>query len=105
MELTFDCIDRQGMEKMVSLQIKDTQRIDKMVGNLLTFKEMKDDIDDERHRTQYIRNTRFTKPNLWRIYRIAFHNQYGNENKRKLFLTRKWDLWNGLNFTCVCLLI
>lgn len=27
-----------------------------MVGNLLTFKEMKDDIDDERHRTQYIRN-------------------------------------------------
>lgn len=35
-----------------------------MVGNLLTFKEMKDDIDDERHRTQYIRNTRFTKPNL-----------------------------------------
>lgn len=35
-----------------------------MVGNLLTFKEMKDDIDDERHRTQYIRNTIFTKPNL-----------------------------------------
>lgn len=35
-----------------------------MVGNLLTFKEMKDDIDDERHRTQYIRYTRFTKPNL-----------------------------------------